>query len=78
MRVDVVIISSLTMINKYQHKPLFQRRHYEAIAAIIAKQHGPYQKPDLDMINDLTVMFIKDNPNFSAERFLKACYKGTI
>ncbi len=54
----------------------FQRRHYEAIAEMLADEH-------LYALNDqatlrrveasLVLLFGRDNPRFDAERFAKAC-----
>lgn len=50
-------------------KPLFQKRHYEAIAKVL--NLDPYTVPAA-----LADMFKKDNPNFDREKFLDACRKG--
>lgn len=63
-------------------KPKFQARHYEAIAAAIArtrqasaigrKKRSPEETLHL-LVCDLTGTFRNDNPNFDADRFKGAC-----
>jgi hypothetical protein len=42
----------------------FQRRHYVAIAEVLA-----YSKASDKVINEISDMFSRDNPNFSHARF---------
>lgn len=63
-------------------KPKFQARHYEVIAAAIArtrqasnigrKRRMPEETLNL-LIADLTGTFRHDNPNFDPNRFKEAC-----
>jgi hypothetical protein len=49
----------------------FQRRHYEAIAEVLAVFHskGSFTVEDID--EEFIAMFQTDNPNFKRERFKK-------
>lgn len=54
------------------------RKHFEAIAAILAEQHDhdPNSNDYLviyDTATDLASYFATENPNFDRRRFLKAC-----
>jgi len=59
-------------------RPLFERRHYEAIARIL--HDGLVFKPDRwevsahieFLVENFAEMFATDNPNFKRELFLKA------
>lgn len=56
--------------------PVFQHRHYKAIAALIAgldfdHEYGdPFNKSDL--LEPLVALLASDNPRFDEERFLAA------
>ena len=57
--------------------PLFSKRHYTAVAAIL---YGAYlDTTDVDnfcfdtLVNRLSFLFMSDNPNFDQQRFLLAC-----
>jgi hypothetical protein len=47
--------------------PLFQHRHYAAIAKVLSEAHT-----HAGVESALLVMFQRDNPNFDATRFLAA------
>ena len=47
------------------------RKHFEAVAAIIAKRENWEDRRDL--ASDFIDLFEKENPNFDAVRFIKAC-----
>lgn len=51
-----------------QQSPLFQRRHYEAIAKIINNSTDR-----LYLVNQLNRLFEADNPNYEPQRFYEAC-----
>lgn len=56
---------------------LFQKRHYEAIAAMfrenfISEAAKPIQHHPLE-ITEFLRLFREDNPAFDAEKFLSAC-----
>lgn len=59
--------------------PLFQHRHYRAIAATLAKTKpmpGYSAMASTKWLADITAladMFAADNPRFDRERFLEAC-----
>lgn len=53
-------------------KPLFQKRHYVAIAAAIRK-YSPLRTDRVGVAKALAILFKADNPNFSVERFYEAC-----
>lgn len=65
---------------KAQHMPVFQQRHYEALAQLMrdAKvQDDTDQQGGLDMIERMMVeMFKRDNPKFQPARFEKAAAVG--
>jgi len=48
-------------------RPLFQRRHYKAIAFALKSKNPMFAVAE---------MFKKDNPNFDCERFFKECRKN--
>ncbi len=54
-------------------KPLFQKRHYEAIVGwlqpMCTTDHAAYA---------LAAMFAVDNPNFNPVKFIEACGSGYI
>lgn len=57
---------------------MFTRKHYRAIAAMVAKHTVPHTTYPGDMVkfnfvNDLADYFAGDNPQFDRERFLTAC-----
>lgn len=53
-------------------KPLFQKRHHEAIAEIIAKMDSTTQDIG-DLAVELSRMFGRDNPNYDLGRFYTTC-----
>ena len=59
----------------------FQRRHYEAIADIIAKaKHRPNDTPAeclADLEQDFADLFAADNGNFRPGQFHQACDRGS-
>ena len=64
-----------------KHRPMFQKRHYVAIAEAMT---DAYLNLTCDNINDfdLTIgglanLFLSDNPNFDMAKFRSAC-EGTI
>ena len=50
---------------------MFQRRHMEAMAAEVMTWSKTMSKPQI--VNNLCSFFAHYNPNFSQERFIKAC-----
>lgn len=53
-------------------RPMFHRRHYQAIAKVIQAKNCLYgRQPVLDALCEL---FAKDNPAFNEEKFLDARY----
>ncbi len=59
--------------------PMFSQRHYEAVAAIVARHYNAYT---LDyaaraavrvLAEDMLHLFAGDNPRFNRDRFLQAC-----
>ena len=56
---------------------IFTRRHYQAIAEVIADTKISHFNEGLFAIQEVTEdfcdMFSRDNPNFNREKFLKAC-----
>ena len=44
------------------------KKHFEAIAAILKANNAP-----LSLVMELAAYFETTNPNFDAERFVKAC-----
>jgi hypothetical protein len=59
---------------------MFQHRHYEAIAEIIADINrsiylGEIAEGEAFAVVDIAMrnMFAEDNPKFSRERYIKAC-----
>lgn len=57
---------------------MFTRQHYKAIAGMI-KKHSESNNSiwlhKIGLITDLTEMFKKDNPRFSTDKFIDACYE---
>lgn len=53
--------------------PMFQRRHYEVIASAIRNNFDP-KLPEIasKMAMTMVVVFQRDNPRFSEDRFLEA------
>lgn len=47
---------------------MFQRRHYQKIAETLAE----VKEVDVSVIERMILMFLRDNPRFDAERFIKA------
>jgi hypothetical protein len=61
-----------------QYRSKFQRRHYEAIAQVMASEFPTLGKLERDMVwigivSGLSMMFEEDNPNFDKARFVLAC-----
>lgn len=60
---------------------IFERRHYQAIAEVIAETRRTFKAVHahnaLDgaecLARNMRVMFLLDNSNFNREKFLKAC-----
>ncbi len=58
--------------------PMFQRRHYEAVAAIFREQESYYARESNEhaalraIIGGFSIQFKNDNPNFDIARFEKA------
>jgi hypothetical protein len=50
---------------------MFQRRHFEAIAAEVMTWDGAEEKSQI--VLKLSAFFTHYNPNFNEERFIKAC-----
>ena len=48
-------------------KPIFGKKHYEAIAQVLSKRDWP--PPKEQIVKDLAAMFAADNPHFDAEKF---------
>ena len=48
---------------------MFSKRHYEAMAETISRNHETTHELILEMIN----MFERDNPKFDRVKFLDAC-----
>jgi hypothetical protein len=63
-------------------KPMFQKRHYEAIALTAqdtVKYRTASQKEVIGvhkLLHELARSFQRDNPQFDAQRFLNACEPG--
>lgn len=60
--------------------PAFQRRHYVAIADLIAAMHADspdvFETATINTFTDALVRkFKRDNPRFDADRFRVACRK---
>jgi hypothetical protein len=58
--------------------PMFQARHYEAIAGVLKYNlndaiGGDQREGVLSVIRHTANMFRDDNPRFQRDRFLKAC-----
>lgn len=50
------------------------RKHFEAIAAVFAAEHGGHDDSRLaEIAENLAHEFAKFNPHFDKERFLTAC-----
>lgn len=62
-----------------KRKPAFQRRHYVALAAAIARVRalGPHHDTPADALRDaqeaVADLLAADNPKFNRERFAAAC-----
>ncbi len=56
-------------------KPLFQRRHYEIIAAALGRAIGAANG---DFLKDLEVIFQRDNPLFNKAKFREAVEKAAF
>lgn len=61
--------------------PKFTKQHYEIIAGILnafvrqdAERQPSRQIPISALVEAMRFNFANDNPNFSSEKFLKACY----
>jgi hypothetical protein len=54
--------------------PIFQRRHYEAVAKLFSDIDLPEGH---DYIIYFASMFARDNPRFNASRFREACNART-
>lgn len=76
-RANGVNADGYAMLKK--HRPLFQKRHYEAITKAIAelyrseKENYELGGPVVEAV--FRIMFEKDNPNFDTHRFLAAIDK---
>ncbi len=55
--------------------PIFQKRHYEVCAKLLAKRLGNDNYDKADIIADFADAFASDNANFDRERFLRAVYR---
>ncbi len=55
----------MTRMRNYA-RPMFQHRHYEAVAELISKVDYCHK---VEMAEDFVAMFKADNPRFSPERF---------
>ncbi len=59
--------------------PIFARRHYQAIAEVFANETADMDQTYSEYMSVCNLaesfcdMFLRDNPNFNQERFLKAC-----
>ena len=56
----------------------FTRRHYIAIAEVMASEFTQYEDFSRDMVwvgivSGLSMMFQQDNPNFDKVKFIQAC-----
>jgi hypothetical protein len=63
--------------------PKFQRRHYQAIAEILADSVSEsdhlFTREDLArVVNRLVVVFRADNPSFDPDRFLAVVYPSPV
>jgi hypothetical protein len=57
------------------HKPMFSKRHYEAIAGILTE--NILRNNDIHNVVDTFVkMFSEDNKNFDIDKFKNAVYLG--
>lgn len=54
-------------------KPMFAKRHYEAIARVMQSAHGHDWQTIREELSDL---FKSDNSQFDRERFDRACIPG--
>ena len=58
-------------------RPVFQHRHYEAIAKLIAhakrRPNDSVEEALADLQRDLADLFREDNAKFSTIRFFQAC-----
>lgn len=61
---------------------MFSKRHYEAFASMMKRNHPGIPTPSgdraawvvwLKLRNDTAEMFAKDSPSFDREKFLKSC-----
>lgn len=68
--------------------PKFNKKHYEAIAQVIASENQNFQtiradddflhgkqKAIQDVMSSFLVLFAYDNPLFNKEKFIEACFK---
>lgn len=63
---------------------IFGRRHYQAIAEAVAETRRTFKAVRaynaLDgaecLVRNMCATFLRDNPNFNREKFLKACGMG--
>ena len=55
--------------------PLFQRRHYEAIARVLKQRatHPSYADEANKYVLDFADAFARDNERFNEAQFLRAC-----
>lgn len=55
--------------------PLFQHRHYEAIARVLKQRatHPSYADEAVKYVYDFAETFAVDNAKFNPDRFLRAC-----
>lgn len=65
-------------------KPMFQKRHYEAIASVLFQAIPQHTDDDSSrwqrehIIELLAQMFRADNPDFKSGRFRLACQDGQV
>lgn len=59
---------------------MFNKRHYEVIARCInwELKRESSQEPMKRLIDDLCREFKSDNPAFSREHFIEACWKEVV
>lgn len=55
-----------------KNAPMFERRHYEAIAELIREHVGLGDMERLRLAEDFADRLARDNPRFDRSRFLKA------
>jgi len=61
-----------------RHQPAFERRHYNVVAAILARAIAREQHSDStaealsDLVQDFVDAFRADNPKFQPDRFVEA------